>query len=96
MAIADSSNPQPQINILVFRESVDHSKIRKEISNKMQQCIKLFIIPYLYKAQHVSGFKPSIIWSLNVHWQPQVFHKWKVAERVVGGRCQAASALLGS
>jgi hypothetical protein len=28
-------------------------KIPKEKSNKMQQCSKMFIIPYLYKAQHV-------------------------------------------
>jgi hypothetical protein len=27
--------------------------IHKEKSNKMQKCIKIFIIPYLYEAQHV-------------------------------------------
>jgi len=37
-----------------------------------------FIIQYLYKAQHVSGDTPSIIRSLKLHWQPLVFHKWKV------------------
>jgi hypothetical protein len=47
------------------------------------------IIPYLYVAQHVSGETPPIIRSLKLHWQPLVFHMWKVAERVVGGRCQA-------
>ena len=48
-----------------------------------------FIIPYLYEAQHVSGNKPPIIRSLKLHWQPLVFHMWKVFGRVVGGRCQA-------
>jgi hypothetical protein len=37
-----------------------------------------FIIPYLYKAQHVSGDTPPIIRSLKLHWQPLVFHTWKV------------------
>ena len=48
-----------------------------------------FIIPYLYEAQHVSGDTPPIIRSLKLHWQPLVFHTWKVVGRVVGGRCQA-------
>jgi len=48
-----------------------------------------FIIPYLYKAQHVSGDTPPIIRSLKLHWQPLVFHTWKVVERVAGGPCQA-------
>jgi len=48
-----------------------------------------FIIPYLYEAQHVSGDTPPIIRTLKLHWQPLVFHKWKVDGRVVGGRCQA-------
>jgi hypothetical protein len=52
--------------------------IHKEKSNKTQQCIKTFIIPYLYEAQHVSGDTPPIIRSLNLHWHPPVFHKWKV------------------
>jgi hypothetical protein len=51
------------------RGSVHHSIIRKEKSNKMQQCIKIFIIPYLYEAQHVSGGTPPIIKSLKLHWQ---------------------------
>jgi len=54
----------------------------------MQQRINFFIIPYLYEAQHVSGDTPPIIRSLNLHWQPLVFHMWKVVGRVVGGRCQ--------
>jgi hypothetical protein len=37
-----------------------------------------FIIPYLYEAQHVSGNTPTIIRSLKLHWQPLVFHTWKV------------------
>jgi len=38
----------------------------------MQQCNKIFIIPYLYKAQYVSGDTPPIIRSLKLHWQPLV------------------------
>ena len=37
-----------------------------------------FIIPYLYEAQHVSGYTPPIIRSLKLHWQPLAFHTWKV------------------
>jgi len=48
-----------------------------------------FIISYLYEAQHVSGDTPPIIRSLKLHWQPLVFHTWKVFGRVVGGLCQA-------
>ena len=48
-----------------------------------------FIIPYLYEVQHVSGDTPTIIRSLKLHCQLQVFHTWKVVGRVVGGRCQA-------
>jgi len=48
-----------------------------------------FIIPYLYEAQHVSGDTPPIIRSLKLHWQPLVFHAWKVVGRVGGGRRQA-------
>jgi len=47
------------------------------------------IVPYLYEAQHVSGDTSPIIRSLKLHWQPLVFHTWKVVGRVVGGRCQA-------
>jgi hypothetical protein len=50
------------------------------------------IILYLYEAQHVSGDTPPIISSLKLHWQPLVFHVWKVVRRVVGGRCQAHCA----
>ena len=55
-----------------------------------------FIIPYLYEAQHVSGDTPPIIRSLKLHWQPLVFHKCKVVERVVGGRCQAQDIVIGA
>jgi len=65
----------------------NYTCIHKEKSNKMQNCIKIFIIPYLYKAQHVSGDTPPIIRSLKLHWQPLVFHRWKAVGSVVGGRC---------
>jgi hypothetical protein len=68
---------------------VHHGTIRKEKSNKMQQCINIFIIPYLYEAQHVSGDTPPIIRSLKLHWQRLVFYMWKVVGCVVGGRNQA-------
>jgi len=61
-------------NKLDVRGSVHHSTIHKEKSKKMQQYIKIFIIPYLYEAQHVSGDKPPIIRSLKLYWQPLVFH----------------------
>jgi len=48
-----------------------------------------FIISYLCEARHVSGDTPPIIRSLKLHWQPLVFHTWKVVGRVVGGHCQA-------
>ena len=51
-----------------------------------------FIIPYLYEAPHVSGDTPPIIRSLKLHWQPLVFHTWKVVGHVIGGRCQAQCA----
>jgi len=71
------------------RGSVHHSTIHREKPNKMQECIKIFIIPYLYEAQHVSGETPPIIRSLKLHWQPLVFHTWKAVGCVVGGRCLA-------
>jgi hypothetical protein len=52
----------------------------------------IFIIPYLYEAQHVSGDTLPIIRSLKLHWQPLVFYSWKVVGRVVGGRCSAHTA----
>jgi hypothetical protein len=52
-----------------------------------------FIIPYLYEAQHVSSVTPPIIRGLKLHWQPLVFHTWKVVGRVVVGRCQSHMCL---
>jgi len=46
-------------------------------------------ISYLYEAQNVSGDTPPIIRNLKLHWQPLVFHTWKIFGRVVAGRCQA-------
>jgi hypothetical protein len=48
-----------------------------------------FIIPYLHEAQHVSGDTSPVIKGLKLHWQPLVFHTWKVIGRVIGERCQA-------
>jgi len=45
-------------------ESVHHSIVHKK-TNKMSQCIKIFI-SYLYEAQHVSGDTPPIIRSLKL------------------------------
>jgi len=53
-----------------------------------EQCIRIFIIPYLCEAQHVSGDTPCIIRSQKVHWEPLVFHTWKVT-----GCCQAQYAV---
>ena len=53
-----------------------------------------FIIPCFYEAQHVSGDTPPIIRSLKLHWQPLVFHTWKVVGRVDGGRCPAQCATI--
>jgi hypothetical protein len=50
-----------------------------------------FISPYLYEAQHVSGDTPPIIRSLKLHWQPLVFHTWKVVGHVLAGRCPAST-----
>jgi len=56
----------------------------------MQQCINIFIIPYLYEAQHVSGDTPPIIRSLKLHKQPLVSHTLEVVGRAGVGRCQVA------
>ena len=63
-----------------------HGQVRLIIHKKVQQDATMyqnFIIPYLYEAQHVSGDKPPIIRNLKLHWQPLVFHTWKVVGRVV-------------
>jgi len=59
------------------RGSVHPSTIPKKIQQNATMH-QNFIIPYLYKAQHVSGETPPIIRSLKLHWQPLVFHTWKV------------------
>jgi len=69
--------------------SVHHSTIHKDKIQIDAIMYQNFIIPYLYEAQHVSGDTPPIIRSLKLHWQPLVFHTWKVVVRVVGRRCQA-------
>jgi hypothetical protein len=53
---------------------------------------QIFIISYLYEAQHVSGDTLPIIRSLKQHWQPLVFYTWKVVGHVASGRCQAHCA----
>ena len=63
-----------------------------------------FINLYLHEAQHVSGGTLSTIRSLKLHWQPLVFHTWKVVGHVVQHvqqpsmyeKPEAASAVLGS
>jgi len=76
---------------LDVRGSVRHSVIHKENPTRCNS-VSDFIIPYLYEAQHVSGDIPPITRSLKLHWQPLVFHTWKVFEHVVGGRCQARTS----
>jgi len=50
-----------------------HKKIQQDATMYQH-----FFISYLYKAQHVSGDTPPIIRSLKLHWQPLVYHTWKV------------------
>jgi hypothetical protein len=73
---------------------VDPCIIVKFIKKIQQNAImyQTFIIPYLYEAQHGSGDTPPIMRRLKLHWQPLVFHTWKVVGRVTGGRCQAHCA----
>ena len=53
-------------------------------SNKMQQCIRIFI-SYLYEAQHVSGDTSPIIGSLKLHQRPLVLNTQRVVGHVVAG-----------
>jgi len=84
-----------------------NSTIHKEKSNKMQQCIKIFIIPYLCEAQSVLGDTPPIISSLKLHWQSLVFYTWNwwmlsgtlsltTSTNSMYEKPEAASAVLGS
>jgi hypothetical protein len=60
--------PKDETEINNFCMSVSQFNIiYKEKSNKMQQYVKMFIIPYLYKVQHVSGDTPPIIRSRKLH-----------------------------
>jgi len=68
---------------------VRYSTLHKEKNQQDATIYQNFIIPYLYKAQHVSGDTPPIIRSLKLQWQPLVFYTCKVVGRVVGGHCQA-------
>jgi len=65
---------------LVVCGSVHHSTIRKEKSNKMQQCIKIFIIPCLYEAQHVLSV-PDNVHQLHVQ-QASTYEKPEAARAV--------------
>jgi len=56
-------------NFIQLKKKADY----KEKSNKMQQRIQIFIVLYLYEAQHVSGETSPIIRGLKLHWQPPVF-----------------------
>jgi len=59
---------------------VDPCIIVKFIKKNPTRCNNLsnFIIPYLCEAQHVSCDTRPIIRSLKLHWQPLVYHTWKV------------------
>ena len=88
----DTRNPRDSHKNCVcvdVRGSVHHSTIHKEKSKHDATVYQNFIIPHLYEAQHVSDDTPPIIRSLKLHWQPLVFHTWKVFGRIVGGRYQA-------
>ena len=52
-------------------------KFIKKYPTRCNNVSKIFI-PYLYETQRVSGDTPPIIGSLKLHWQPLVFHTWKV------------------
>ena len=79
-------------NGVVITSGQTAKNIRKENPTRCKSVPNFFIIPYLYEAQHVLGDTPPIIRSLKLHWQPLVFHTWKVVGRVAGGRCQAQCA----
>jgi len=53
----------------------------------MQQCFNILLFHVYIKLD-----TPPIIRSLKLHWQPLVFHTWKVVGRVAGGRLQAQGA----
>jgi hypothetical protein len=58
-----------------------------EKPNKVQQCIKIFLLfLILNEAQHVLGYTPPIIRSLKLHQQPLVLRTWKVVRHADVGR----------
>jgi hypothetical protein len=94
--------------------------VNKRRDNKLENCC-IWLMVYLKRCNNVSKFyysifiwsvtcsgdTPPIIRSLKLHWQPLVFHTWKVVGCVVGGqrppttpstyeKPEAASAVLGS
>ena len=82
-----------QLAILTYHHMHDVNSLYCQMyfysQKKIQQDATMyqnFIIPYLYEAQRVSGDIPPIIRSLKLHWQPLVFHTWKVVGCIVGGR----------
>ena len=54
----------------------------------MQQCIKILFHIY-YVAHIASGDTPLITRSLKLHWQPLLFHTWKVVGSVSGVKNRA-------
>jgi len=74
--------------LLDIRGSVHYSTIRKKKSNKMQQFVKILLFNIYMKLNMFRATHRLSTWSLKLHWQPLVFHTWKVVGRVVGGRCQ--------
>ena len=81
----------------LFRLESMNCKFIKKKSNKMQHCIKMFILSYLYEAQHVSGDTSPIIRSLKLHWQrppsarPITPHVWKAR----GCQCSFRLLMMG-
>jgi hypothetical protein len=63
------------VKLSISLSEADSQKIKKDATMYQN-----FIIPYLYEAQHVSGNTPPIIRSLKLHWEPLVFHTWKVVK----------------
>jgi hypothetical protein len=77
---------------------VDPCIIVKFIQENPTRCnsVSKFIIPYLYKAQLVSGDTPPITRSLKLHYQPLVLYTWRAVGRVVAESCQTEYILLDS
>ena len=67
---------------LDVRGSVHHSIIHQKNTIRCNSVSKFFI-SYLYEAQHVSDDTRPIIRNLKLHWQPLVYHKWRVVGRVL-------------